>query len=177
LRLLIGVHMAESTHGPLGPGGVREISARYLFDKPRYYRASVDQTGAVREIFREGGVEQPINAEVRAWLREMMAMHEPSEGTRGETMAGLLAAIKSDARVTSVTGTPAAVVDGTVSGGLEVSALPGVRLQGIGQLFGSRANVTMVLSGPNGRARVAYQGEGNGPRWRPGAVTVVPLPR
>jgi beta-lactamase regulating signal transducer with metallopeptidase domain len=177
LHLLINVHMVESTHGSLGPGGVREISARYLFDKPRYYRASVDQAGAVREIFREGGAEQPINAEVRKWVGEMVAMHEPSEGTRGETMAGLLAAIKNDARVTSVTGTPAVVVDGTVSGGLEVSALPGVRLQGIGQVFGSHAKVGMVLAGPNGRARVAYQGEGSGADWRPTAVTVVPLPR
>jgi hypothetical protein len=177
LNLLVNVHVDESAHGPLAPGGFREIRARYLFAAPRYYRLSTGPDGMPHEVFREGGVDRPIDGSVRNWVSATGAMHEPFSQPNAAKMAGLADSITSDARVLAVTGAPAAVVPGSLHAQMEVSALPGVRLWGIGQLFGSRAGATAAVVGPKGRVQVAYRGEAVAERWRAVALSVVPAAR
>jgi beta-lactamase regulating signal transducer with metallopeptidase domain len=177
LNLLVNLHVDGTTRGPLGPGDYREFAASYLFGKARYYRISVDAHGAVNEVFREEGVDRPIDAGVRDWLRAMTAMHEPARSTPSDMMVNLLGSIKADPRVTAVTGTPVAVVDGSRHGTLHVSSLPGVQLWAIGRVFGSEASGVVTLAGPKGRAQVSYEGEALVDRWQLSSMSVAPLPR
>jgi beta-lactamase regulating signal transducer with metallopeptidase domain len=177
LNLLVNLHVDGSTRGPLGPGDYREFAASYLFGKARYYRISVDAHGAVKEVFREAGVEQPIDAGVRDWVRAMASMHEPGRSTPSDMMVNLLASIQGDPRVVAVTGAPVAVVDGSRRGTLHVSSLPGMQLWAVGRVFGSEARGVLTLIGPKGRAQVAYEGEALADRWQLTSLTVAPLPR
>lgn len=176
-NLLVSLRTDGSTRGPLGPGDYREYSASYLFGKARYYRVSVAQNGAVSEVFREDGVDRPVDASVRDWVRAATAMHEPARSAPSDMMVNLLGAIQADPRVTAITGSPAAAVEGSRHGTLHVSSLPGMQLWAIGRVFGSEAKGVVTVAGPKGRAQVAYEGEALVDRWQLSSMRVAPLPR
>ncbi len=64
------LRVEASTPGALGPGDYRQITA-YDDGRARFYRASIDANGRLKEIYREDGQRRPIDAEVRAWLEEV----------------------------------------------------------------------------------------------------------
>jgi len=69
--VLIDVRV-DGSMGPLTPGAFREITADAL-NAQRYYRASMDHTGRLVEIYEVDGEPSPIDPGVRAWLSELPA--------------------------------------------------------------------------------------------------------
>lgn len=71
--VLLGLRVDASTTGPLTPGSYREIDADAL--RSRYhYRATVDATGRLHELYEQDGAPRAIDGAVRAWLDELVAI-------------------------------------------------------------------------------------------------------
>jgi hypothetical protein len=66
-----------STEGTLGPGDFREITANGR-DHRRFYRESIDAHGQLTEVYHVDGQVRPIDADVRAWIRDVMRPSVPS---------------------------------------------------------------------------------------------------
>ncbi|MGY3266831.1 M56 family metallopeptidase [Lysobacter sp. HA35] len=71
-----GVRIRSTTDGPLRPGDMREVSAHGI-DGDRYYRVDVDANGYVTEVFKRDGTPQPVDAGVRRWADDMVAVGVP----------------------------------------------------------------------------------------------------
>jgi beta-lactamase regulating signal transducer with metallopeptidase domain len=65
-----------STEGMLGPGDFREITANGR-DHRRYYRVSIDAQGRATEVYQVDGQVRPIDADVRAWVSDVMRPSVP----------------------------------------------------------------------------------------------------
>ena len=184
-----GVTIESSTTGALAPGDYREITADGL-DKQRYYRISMDRQGHISEIYKEDQQAKPIDGNVRAWLSELTVLSAPPPPpdvpapppppnialpplppppppppsiADSNAFKGLLHAVAADPRVIATLGSPIKVAADSVNGSINLADANG----GDGD-----ANLSFVLTGPNGRARVHVSGTSHAGAWQVSALDV-----
>jgi hypothetical protein len=163
-----GLHIRSTTDGALGPGDMREITARGI-DGDRYYRADVDAKGQRVEVYTRDGKPAPIDAGVRAWLAEIdrlsmppppppppplppqvppppPAPPPPPQITDSVAFQSLLRRVAVEPAVVARVGTPVAMASNAVDGSISIR-------DDTGASHGD-ADVSFVVKGPKGRATV-----------------------
>lgn len=176
------LRIETSTKGALGPGDFLEITAQGL-DSQRRYRAHMDSQGRLIETYEVDGRAAVIDSEVRAWLAEIDRLStppappappapptvpEPPPVPRIEDskeFQELLALVRQDPGVAAKTGSSATVVDRSIGGHLRT---------GGSNDRGGDADLSFVLSGPRGRARVSFSAERSGGTWSVSELEVEP---
>lgn len=176
------LRIQSSTKGALGPGDFLDIKAQGL-DSQRHYRASLDGQGRLTETYEVDGQARVIDSEVRAWLAEIDRLStppappappappevpEPPPVPRLEDskeFQELLALVRQDPGVAAKIGSPATVVDPSIGGHLRT---------GGSNDQGGDADLSFVLSGPRGRARVNLSAERSGGTWTVSELEVEP---
>lgn len=181
----------SSTDGKLHPGDYREITADGL-DKQRYYRISMDRQGHIIEVYKENQQARPIDGNVRAWLSEVMVLSAPPPPpdipvppppptlalppppppppsiTDSSTFKDLLRTVAMDSRVVATLGTPVNVASDAVDGSLNISDSDNAD---------GDANLSFVLNGPKGHARVHVSGKRRAGVWQVSSLEVGPITR
>ena len=198
-QLLTNLTTESSSGGELTPGNHREFSARYLGEKTRRYRIEMDPQGRVTERYSEDNLQKPIGDEVRRWLVAMTAMSAstvvpprattvavpapprppaPPAATLSDESRALVDAIRTDARVTALTGTPVRFDRASLKGSIHTWGSRDFHLWGIDDPVGGKAAFSARFEGPDGAVTVAYAGTTvSGGAWQAEAFTVSPLPR
>lgn len=162
---LPNLRIESSTDGALAPGDFREITADGL-DKQRYYRISMDSLGHIIEVYKEDQQNRPIDDNVRAWLSDVtrlsapppvpympapppmpaMALPPPPPSIADSSaFKGLLRTVAMDYRVVATLGSPTRVAPDSVDGSLNLSDTTNAE---------GNANLSFVLTGPKGHAKV-----------------------
>jgi beta-lactamase regulating signal transducer with metallopeptidase domain len=163
-----------------GLGGFREITADGL-GKQRYYRISMDRQGQVVEVYKEDQQNRPIDRKVRAWLRDVTTLSAPPSApdmpalplmpamalpplppappsiADSNAFKNLLRALAVDSRVVATLGSPTNVAPDSVDGSLNLSDTSNAE---------GDANLSFVMTGPKGRAKVRVSGERHAGAWQ-----------
>ncbi|MFD0740373.1 cytochrome c oxidase assembly factor Coa1 family protein [Lysobacter koreensis] len=173
-----GIRITSSTDGVLGPGDVREITAKGL-DKERSYRASVDAQGRLSEVYRENGQVRPIDGRVRAWVSEVTRLSvappplppmppmpptaalpplppappPPPEVAESAVFQSLLRVVAADPGVVAKLGSPVVLAGNDVSGRIDFDDA------------GGDVDVSFALRGPKGRADVQVEAQFDDGQW------------
>lgn len=168
------LQVTSTSLGDLGPGDERIIRANGI-DGARYYRIEIDRQGKTTEEYQVNGKDAPITHDVRAWIEVTTrtgippvpplpplpppppAPPEPPEMTESASFQEILHLVAADARVTTTLGTPVTVVPDTLNGNLHMT--------GSNDSEGD-AELSFVLSGPKGRAKVEMQGVRTNGAWK-----------
>jgi beta-lactamase regulating signal transducer with metallopeptidase domain len=180
---LPNLHISTTTDGALKPGDVREISATG-FDHDRYYKGSMDARGRLVEIYREDGVDKPIDAGVRAWIAQMSTVPPPPppppappppppappappppELSELPAVQELIRLVAADGSVAGRTGSPAQLVGNAIDGSVSLS-------DGNGE-----ADLEFTLAGPSGRVDVEVAADRDHGRWTIATLEVAPATR
>ncbi|GAA0717314.1 M56 family metallopeptidase [Dokdonella soli] len=162
---LPNLKIESSTDGALAPGDFRAITADGL-DKRRYYRISMDGQDRPIEIYTEDQQAKPIDGKVRTWLSEVTKLSAPPEMPIMPVMPeGLFDKVTSDARVTAMLGSPIEVSADSVHGNLDVWGADN---------SSGEAGLTVIVSGPKGRARVSFSGERHDGVWQVSTLSINP---
>jgi beta-lactamase regulating signal transducer with metallopeptidase domain len=175
-----GLRIRSTTDGALRPGDMREIDAHGI-DGNRYYRADVDASGRLTEVYRRNGESRPIDAGVRTWVAEVMRLSvpplppippappiagdfpappappeppEPPEISNTAAFKSLRRLVATDASVVARLGTPVAMASRHVSGRIDID----------GDSDGE-ADLRLDLTGPKGRATVRVEAQLDEGRW------------
>ena len=160
-----GLHIRSTTDGVLGPGDMREITARGI-EGDRYYRADVDATGHLVEVYTRDGKPQPIDAGVRAWLAEIDRLSAPPPPppppplpppappappniTDSVAFQSLFRLVAADPDVVARVGTPVSMASNAVDGSISI-------VKGTAGPDGN-ADISFVVTGPKGRADVQVE--------------------
>ena len=162
-----GIHIRSSTDATLGPGDSREVSA-YGPDGWRHYTVSVGKDGRQTETLEVDGKRQPVTAETRRWVADILrnakppplpppppiaalpplpppppAPPAPPELSDDARFKALLQQVATDPRVVATLGSPVVLASKDVDGSLRVG--DGARPDG-------NADLRIALRGPKGRA-------------------------
>ena len=191
---LPNLRIESSTDGALAPGdfreitfgGFREITADGL-DKQRYYRIGMDRQGQITEIYKEDQQSRPIDRKVRAWLSDVTTLSAPPPApdmpalppmpamampplppappsiADSNAFKGLLRVVAVDNRVVATLGSPTNVAPDSVDGSLNLSDTSNAE---------GDANLSFVLTGPRGHAKVRVSGERHAGVWQVSSLEV-----
>jgi beta-lactamase regulating signal transducer with metallopeptidase domain len=180
---LPNLRIESSTEGHLAPGDFREITADGL-DKQRYYRISMDRQGHIIEVYKEDQQSRPIDGNVRAWLSDMttlsgpppvpdmpapppmppMALPPPPPSIAdSNAFKGLLRTVAVDNRVVATLGSPTRIVADSVDGSLNLSDTSNAE---------GDANLSFVMTGPEGHAKVRVSGKRHAGVWQVSSLEV-----
>lgn len=192
----------SSTDGTLRPGDYRKIQANGL-DSQRNYQASVDAQGNFTERYTENGAVRRIDPAVRVWLAEVSRLSvpppppppapsaspapppppsavevamppappapptppAPPQVTESYDFKEILRLVSADALIAKQLGQPVAVLPDSVDGFF--------RMRGANGENGT-ANLSFLLSGPMGRARIMLTAEHAHGAWAILALNVRP---
>jgi beta-lactamase regulating signal transducer with metallopeptidase domain len=174
----------SSTGGALAPGDFREITANGL-DKQRYYRISMDRQGHITEVYKEGQQSRPIDGNVRTWLSDVMTLSAPPTVPNmpvpppmpsmallppippsiadSNAFKDLLRTVAVDSRVVAALGSPINVAPDAVDGSLNLSDTSNAE---------GNANLSFVVTGPNGHAKVRVSAEHRAGAWHVSSLEV-----
>jgi hypothetical protein len=176
------LRIKSSTQGALGPGDFLEITAQGL-DSQRRYHASMDSHSRLTETYEVDGQAAVIESEVRAWLAEVDRLSTPPAPPEppapptfpepppvprieeSKDFQALLQLVAQAPGTAARTGSPATVVADSVGGRLRT---------GEGNDLSGDAELSFVLSGPRGRARVTLSGTRAGGTWTLSELDVQP---
>ncbi|OOG50263.1 cytochrome c oxidase assembly factor Coa1 family protein [Rhodanobacter sp. C01] len=188
---LPNLRIESSTDGALAPGDFREITANGL-DKQRYYRISMDRQGHIIEIYKEDQQSRPIDGNVRAWLSDVTTLSAPPplpdmpapppmpsmalpppppplpSIADSNAFKGLLRTVAMDSRVVTTLGSPINVAPDSVDGSLNLSDTSNAE---------GNANLSFVLTGPKGHAKVRVSGERRAGAWQVSSLEVGSIAR
>lgn len=102
----------------------------------------------------------------------------PPAASLSDESRALVDAIRADARVTALTGTPVRFDRGSLKGSIRIWGSRDFRLWGIDDPVGGKAAFSARFDGPDGAVDVAYAGRTvSGGAWRAETFTVSPVPR
>ena len=169
-----GIHIRSSTDATLGPGDSREVSA-YGPDGWRHYTVSVGKDGRRAEALEVDGKPQPVTAETRRWVAEILrgatppplpplpplpppppAPPAPPELSDDARFKALLQQVATDPRVVETLGSPVVLASKDIDGSLRFG--DGARPDG-------DANLRIALRGPKGRAEARVTATLEAGKW------------
>lgn len=183
-----GIRITSTTDGVLGPGDVREITAKGL-DKQRYYRASVDAQGQLTEFYKEDGQERPIDRRARAWIAEVTRLSAPPppppipplpppppipelppvpappELRDSTAFKDIMRLVAADSRIVARLGTPVVATSNEVHGRIAADGWPHPK---------GDADLRFQLGGPKGQAMVSVSAELVDGAWTLGSMQISP---
>jgi beta-lactamase regulating signal transducer with metallopeptidase domain len=168
-----GLRIRSTTAGVLQPGDMREIAAHGI-DGDRYYRADVDASGRLAEVYKWDGKPQPIDAGVRRWLAEVTRLSvlpvqpEPLRITDTAAFQTLLRGVAAAPAVVDRVGTPVTMASNNVLGRIDI---------GNGAAPSGSANVSFEVTGPKGRKTVHVDAQLDKGIWSLNRVDVAGLAR
>jgi beta-lactamase regulating signal transducer with metallopeptidase domain len=186
-HLLTNLTTDASSTGPLTPGNYREYSARYLGEKERRYRVSMDAAGRVSETYTEGGQPRPFDADAKRWLAAMADMSSTppraqpvparaAPGQDSDEFVALTDTIRDDPRVVAVTGRPVHYDRASLHGSIHTWGARDFHLWGIDDPVGGTAEFTLLFEGPDGRVNVRYSGRTSfGGAWKTRLMELTPV--
>ena len=186
-RALTEVRVESTTDGALKPGSERTITAT-AHDHERYYRGAMDAQGRLTETYRIDGVDTPIDAKAREWIRTMSVVPEPPPPPAPPPppppppapsappavaalpeVKELLRQVEADPRVTTRIGTPVRIADDVYDGRISLSSTDGVST--------GEADIGFTLVGPRGRVDVDVEARRAHGRWTIATLDLSPASR
>ena len=182
-----GIHIRSSTDAALGPGDSREVSA-YGPDGWRHYTIDIADDGKVTETLDVDGKRQPVTAETRRWVAQIL--HDvvpppppappppppiaalpappppppaPPELSDDAMFKTLLQRVVADPRVVATLGSPVRLASKDIKGSLRIG--DGARPDG-------SADLRIPLRGPKGRAEAHVTAALDAGKWSVDPVDV-----
>jgi hypothetical protein len=156
-----GIHIRSSTDAALGPGDSREVSA-YGPDGWRHYTISIGKDGKQVETLDVDGKRQPVTAETRRWVAEILRGAAPPPPPAPPALSDnamfktLLQHVATDPRVVATLGSPVTLASKDIDGALRIG--DGTRPDG-------NANLRIALRGPKGRAEAHVTATLDAGKW------------
>jgi beta-lactamase regulating signal transducer with metallopeptidase domain len=99
----------------------------------------------------------------------------PVAVTESEDFKNMMRSVVVDNRLTAITGTPVSAEETSFHGSIHTWGLGDYHIWGIDEPVGGKAEFTVAMTGPKGRALVSYSGKTLMGKWTTNSLAIAPL--